>query len=146
MIISEDLKWEFDEKIREIDNSTFDDLSQMQLQMSQLNDLSRILKGEEIEDKLEILTELEERIVILKDQIKNFIPIEKRKLTKELAFKKVAEIADSSDDESQHIKEDELYFWFITSVSNGCYEMDEAIEIAKIIKQVDDLDFCRWYA
>jgi hypothetical protein len=45
----------------------------------------------------------------------------------------------------QHEEQDALYLCFIKSVCNGYYDIEETQEIAKIIRQVDDFDFYRWY-
>lgn len=69
------------------------------------------------------------------------------KLTKELALQTVEKIIEcSSDDESAHYEEDRLHYWFIDCVSDGMYTIDEAIEIANIVKSTANIDFDRWYA
>ena len=45
------------------------------------------------------------------------------KLTKEMAIKEVAEIRNiASDDETAHVNEDSLHYWFIRCVAAGMYE------------------------
>ena len=69
------------------------------------------------------------------------------KLTKEMAIKEVADIRDiASDDETAHINEDSLHYWFICCVAAGMYEKDEAAEVANIVKSTSEIDFARWYA
>ena len=69
------------------------------------------------------------------------------KLTKEMAIKKVADIRNIAlDDETAHIKEDSLHYWFICCVAAGMYEKDEAAEVANIVKSTSEIDFARWYA
>ena len=69
------------------------------------------------------------------------------KLTKELALKAIKEIENiSSDYENAHEKEDDLYYWFIYCASQGWYDKDEVIEIAKILETTSDIEFGRWTA
>ena len=40
----------------------------------------------------------------------------------------------ASDDETAHVNEDSLHYWFICCVAAGMYEKDEAVEVANIVK------------
>ncbi len=69
------------------------------------------------------------------------------KLTKEEAQQVVQSIANSADNPaSAHEGEDGLYLEFIEAISNGEYTIDEAKEIATILKSSQNIDFARWYA
>lgn len=71
------------------------------------------------------------------------------KLTKEKAVKTIDDLrllGDDIDDEMAHVDQDAIMWHFINSVANGCYDMEEAIEVAKIVTLFNDLDFTRWYS
>lgn len=69
------------------------------------------------------------------------------KLTKEIAVNEVAKIESSTfDNEVAHILEDDLHLHFIECVAAKMYTMEEAIELANIVKSTEDIDFTRWHA
>lgn len=69
------------------------------------------------------------------------------KLTKEKALKRVENIKKMAcDDEAAHSSEDALLRWFVTCVANGSYSKAEAIEVAKIVHSVSEIQFERWCA
>ncbi len=69
------------------------------------------------------------------------------KLTKEMAIKEVADIRNiASIDETAHLNEDSLHYWFIRCVAAGMYEREEAAEVANIVKSTSEIEFARWYA
>ena len=69
------------------------------------------------------------------------------KITKETAIEKIEYIKSLVfDEESAHIVEDTLYLDFIKCIANNMYNIEEAIEIANVIKTVEDIEFERWYS
>jgi hypothetical protein len=102
----------------------------------QLESMQGKFKGEVIK-YLESLKEF----VIYVENLKESHQYTEYKLTKELAKEYRDEVKLIDDDyQSNEGRLEELYLWFIESVSNGYYELEEAIEIAKILKQVDELE------
>lgn len=76
-----------------------------------------------------------------------------KKLTIELAEEVISQLQQFSNDdksdwdnEDAHQKEDELMQSFIQCVAHGLYEIDEAVQVANIIKQAKEIPFARWYA
>jgi hypothetical protein len=138
-ISDEDLKYEVEQEIKY--NSTPNGISDMEWHLARLNRLYKIL---EIRKEIEMPTKLKEKIIVLEASISKFTASPEPKLTKELALRKVRQIANLTSDSMQHEEQDALYLWFIKSVCNGYYDIEETQEIAKIIRQVDDLDFYRW--
>ena len=64
-----------------------------------------------------------------------------------MAIKEVAAIINiASDDETAHVNEDSLHYWFICCVAAGMYEKNEASEVANIVKSTSEIKFARWYA
>ena len=79
---------------------------------------------------------------ILKD-----VTLDMEKLTKETAEQRVKDIFDSiSDTEGVHCMEDALNEDFIEGLEQGLYTIDEAKEIASILRKVTKSGHDRWYA
>lgn len=69
------------------------------------------------------------------------------KLTKEKAMERVEKIKSVAyDDETAHVEEDDLHSTFISCVAARMYGIDEAVEIADIVKSTSEISFSRWYA
>ena len=67
-------------------------------------------------------------------------------MTKKEAIEKVELIRKmGAFDEGAHIEEDKLYLKFIECISNGVYKIEQAREIANIIKKTQDFDLYRFY-
>lgn len=69
------------------------------------------------------------------------------KLTIEEAIKRLQHIEEvKSDYEQAHVEEYDLKTSYLTSVSDGKYSLSEAIEVAKIVLQVEKIEFSRYFA
>lgn len=61
-------------------------------------------------------------------------------------YDKIKKFIDNADDEGAQFQEYMLKDKFINCLANGMYEPDEAINIAKMISKIDDMDFSRHWS